>query len=352
MAPPKVALILCTYNMAHYLPESLDSALALKYPNLIIVIVDDGSTDNTLSIIENNYSNKVMYIRQKNQGLFAARNTGIVAVPDADYYSITDADDRLHPLKIWDEVAFLERHPHAVNCFSNIMTFDPMPGKTHDIWQGYRRPVWKGQFLIDSDAQWGIINNPIEKISRYNALTSVATIRGDILRKLKYDPSLKCSGDMDLAIRLTRVGTTGFINQIRYFHRHEGQGMTSYMRNRITVYMQIFDKVWQTADQYTAQEIFFLKKKETDFLLQAWKGIILGQVDPKLLGYIRQRLPNDISLRKNFIIHLIKWANHLGLAQVIARRKAHKFKNTYTAQTPTMNDVLSNMTPCFDSLSA
>ena len=87
-----VSVVIPCYNQAHFLGEAIESVLAQTYPHLEIVVVDDGSTDNTGEVAAR-YPG-VRYVRQENQGLAAARNTGL-RHSSGDYLVFLDADDRL-----------------------------------------------------------------------------------------------------------------------------------------------------------------------------------------------------------------------------------------------------------------
>src|SRR5215203_4293252 len=72
---PLVSVVISCYNQAHFLDEAIESVLAQSHPNFEIIVVDDGSTDNT-SEVASRYQ-KVRIVRQDNQGLSAARNAGL-----------------------------------------------------------------------------------------------------------------------------------------------------------------------------------------------------------------------------------------------------------------------------------
>src|SRR5262245_46419483 len=90
----RVAIVIVCYNQARYLREAIDSALAQTLPDVDVLVVDDGSTDNTGEIALSFPT--VRYVHQRNQGLAAARNTGIHETM-APYLLFLDADDRLLP---------------------------------------------------------------------------------------------------------------------------------------------------------------------------------------------------------------------------------------------------------------
>ncbi len=104
-----VSLIIPTYNRAWLLPQTLASVLEQTYPHLEIIVVDDGSTDDTPAVLAQ-YADRVKTIRQENQGETAARNAGIAAATGA-YFTFLDDDDLIFPDKITRQVQLLESRP-------------------------------------------------------------------------------------------------------------------------------------------------------------------------------------------------------------------------------------------------
>lgn len=97
---PEVAVVIPCYGYAHLLPEAVASAVQQTWPNLRIVIVDDGSPDDTAAVaarlVRQHPSRRIDVVRQANQGLSAARNAGVRAT-DSPLVLPLDADDRLAP---------------------------------------------------------------------------------------------------------------------------------------------------------------------------------------------------------------------------------------------------------------
>jgi glycosyltransferase involved in cell wall biosynthesis len=93
-APPTVAIVITTFNHAHFLGDAIASALAQTRPADEVIVVDDGSTDDPAAVVRG--FARVRLIRQNNQGLSAARNTGLFAA-QAEMIVFLDADDRLLP---------------------------------------------------------------------------------------------------------------------------------------------------------------------------------------------------------------------------------------------------------------
>ncbi len=95
---PLVSVIIPNYNYASYVGEAIDSVLAQDYPNVEIIVVDDGSSDDSRAVIEC-YGDKLRAIFQQNQGVCATRNNG-VAVSSGEFIAFLDADDSWMPGKL------------------------------------------------------------------------------------------------------------------------------------------------------------------------------------------------------------------------------------------------------------
>src|ERR1700744_1176722 len=96
---PLVSIIIPLYNAGNYISETLQSALDQTWPNKEIIIVDDGSTDNSLAIAKSFESEFVKVLSQENKGASAARNKGL-SIAKGEYIQFLDADDLLSPNKI------------------------------------------------------------------------------------------------------------------------------------------------------------------------------------------------------------------------------------------------------------
>jgi glycosyltransferase involved in cell wall biosynthesis len=107
---PLVSVIITSYNQARFLSDAIESVLTQTYSQFEIVVVDDGSTDNAWEVVARYPA--VRYIRQDNQGLSAARNTGLRESNGA-YLVFLDADDRLLPIALETGVNCLRAHPQC-----------------------------------------------------------------------------------------------------------------------------------------------------------------------------------------------------------------------------------------------
>jgi glycosyltransferase involved in cell wall biosynthesis len=107
---PLVSVIIPCYNQAHFLSESVESALSQTYPRSETVVVDDGSRDGTAEVMAR-YSG-IVSVRQDNRGLAEARNAGFRA-STGDYVLFLDADDRLMPNAVEAHLSCFAKHPEA-----------------------------------------------------------------------------------------------------------------------------------------------------------------------------------------------------------------------------------------------
>lgn len=105
---PKVTIVIPVYNGAKYIKYAIESALAQTYDNLEILVVDDGSTDNTKKIVKP-YTDRVRYIKKKNGGVSSALNLAIEEMK-GEYFSWLSHDDTYEPEKVEREIKFLKNN--------------------------------------------------------------------------------------------------------------------------------------------------------------------------------------------------------------------------------------------------
>ena len=111
---PLVSVVIPTYNRSEMLKEAIDSVLAQDFKDYELIVVDDGSTDNTPETVDA-YGDKIVYCRQNNKGVSAARNRGI-RLSAAAFIAFLDSDDLWLPGKLSCQVDFFKSHPGALIC--------------------------------------------------------------------------------------------------------------------------------------------------------------------------------------------------------------------------------------------
>jgi glycosyltransferase involved in cell wall biosynthesis len=114
-----VSVILCTYNRAQLLPRAIRSVLAQKYLSYELIVIDDGSTDNTKELVGQFDDQRIRYVaHERNKGLSAARNTGL-GQATGKYIAFIDSDDEWEKDKLEKQMAFLADKRTPVFIFSN-----------------------------------------------------------------------------------------------------------------------------------------------------------------------------------------------------------------------------------------
>src|SRR6185369_7655534 len=135
MAQALCTIIIPTYNHATYIERSVQCALDQTYPNVEIIVVDDGSTDDTQTRLER-FGSRIVYQRKENGGLGAARNTGI-KLSSGEYLQFLDADDSIAPEKLEKQVAILESQSEIAVVYSDCSCTDheglPIENTSHPL---------------------------------------------------------------------------------------------------------------------------------------------------------------------------------------------------------------------------
>jgi len=113
-APVRVSVIVPTYNRAGLLEQAIDSVLAQTFASFELIVVDDGSTDDSPALLSG-YAGRIRIKRQINRGVSAARNVGMAAAT-GEFIALLDSDDYWLPAKLARQVAFFDAHPGEMIC--------------------------------------------------------------------------------------------------------------------------------------------------------------------------------------------------------------------------------------------
>lgn len=148
--PAKVSVLIPAYNAAAFIGQAIESVLCQTWPNLEVIVIDDGSQDDTLARASAYVGSQVQVISQPNAGASAARNRAF-AMATGEYIQYLDADDLLHPDKIRAQMQCLAQHPQARLSSSAWAMFYDVPDEKElrpsILWQNYTNPI---QWLIDA----------------------------------------------------------------------------------------------------------------------------------------------------------------------------------------------------------
>jgi glycosyltransferase involved in cell wall biosynthesis len=199
-----VSVVVPTYNRAGIISKTIDDVLSQTYQDMEVIVIDDGSTDDTQQVLRN-YGNRIRVITQPNGGAAAARNRGIEASRGA-VIAFQDSDDLWNPEKLSRQVALLGKVDKSVPCClcNALMQNLYGDGKDHfsfdlaEMHPRYREGLW--------------LNVTEVLANRFVLFNQTVAIRRDALEKTGgYDTTLKYLDDVDLPLRLSLEGPWAYI---------------------------------------------------------------------------------------------------------------------------------------------
>ncbi len=156
---PLVSVVMSTYNRADVVGRAIDSILIQTYDNFELVIVDDGSTDNTPSILKKYIAKdkRIVLLKQNNYGLAAARNTG-VNKSQGKYIAFMDDDDISLPKRLEKQVIFLEKYPEYDACICGLQFVDlngrPINDNMNQSYEGSYYPIEQEPYKNKQCIEW------------------------------------------------------------------------------------------------------------------------------------------------------------------------------------------------------
>lgn len=122
MTETRVSAIIPVFNGARYIVQAINSILMQTYPHVEILVVDDGSTDETATMVHSAYESKIRYLVQAHSGAGIARNTGIRHA-SGELLAFLDADDQWYPDKLSVQTAMLNGQPNLDMVFGHYTEF-------------------------------------------------------------------------------------------------------------------------------------------------------------------------------------------------------------------------------------
>jgi glycosyltransferase involved in cell wall biosynthesis len=224
--PPLVSVIVPAYNCGRFVAEAVESALYQDYPAKEVIVVNDGSTDDTL-IRLTRFGSAIRVISQKNAGPPAARNTGLREA-QGSYIALLDADDVWLPGKLSAQVNYLENHAEV--------------GTVYTAWQLWK-PDTNGGFHranVAGPATCALVVDPTRSGWLYNRLlfacellTTTVMLRASIVRAIgEFDITMFNGDDYDYWIRASRIAQIHKLQYVGALYRVTGNSVSRKPRER------------------------------------------------------------------------------------------------------------------------
>ena len=208
--PPLVSLITTVYNTERYLAQSIESALAQSEPNFELILLDDGSTDDSVEVAQRYAAvdQRIRLIKAKHQGRGFVLSTAF-SFASGKYLALLDSDDWLAPSALAETVAVLEAIPEAVMVYSNYYDVNES-GSKQKLGHRCHIPYSRERLLLDLMVFHF-------RLFRRAAFEQVGGI----------DPQYECAPDYDLSLKLSEVGEVIHLEKALYFYRKHANSISA-----------------------------------------------------------------------------------------------------------------------------
>jgi glycosyltransferase involved in cell wall biosynthesis len=242
---PLVSVIIPTYNRGWILKEAVESVLSQTYENYELIVVDDGSTDNTRLLLRS--FKDIRLVSQENKGVSAARNRGIEAAT-GDYLAFLDSDDLWLPEKLDSQMAFFHAHPDAMIC------------QTQETW------IRNGRRINPKKRHYKASGMFFERSLELCLVSpSAVVIKKDLLGRVgQFDEDLPACEDYDLWLRIGARYPVFLVDKPlvikRGGHADQLSALSGLDKYRIQSLKKLLDSNMLTAEQ-RGESVTMLRKK-------------------------------------------------------------------------------------------
>lgn len=226
-----VSIIIPAYNQGHFLGAAIESALGQTYPNVEVIVVDDGSTDDTPQVAAGYAGERLRVVRQANAGLSAARNTGIRHAR-GKFLSYLDSDDQFLPEKIALLMEAMQSDPQIGLVAGQAI---PVDEQGNQIGRIFDEP-------LPAQPERLLLGNPLH-------VGSVLVRQSWQERAGFFDERLRSYEDWDMWLRLGLLGCgMRFVSRPVSLYRFHGRQMTRDGRQMTTATFAVLDNLFARTD--------------------------------------------------------------------------------------------------------
>ncbi len=231
-----VDVIIPAYNAAKYLRAAIESVMSQTFEDWRILLIDDGSIDNTEEVIApflRSLGPKITYIQKENQGLPAARNTAIDN-SSAEFLALLDADDVWLPCRLLESLKSFEKHPQAGLSYGLISRIDP-EGEIISTWGG--------------NHQWAEGNiAPYIYMLKVQLPCPTMTFRRKCIDEVGlFDETMRATEDRDLWLRIALHYEVAFVPEIIACYRSSPNSMSTDPERMLKAQLQFIRKHFGSA---------------------------------------------------------------------------------------------------------
>lgn len=253
--PVKVSVVLPTFNQSHYLLDAIQSILNQTFEDFELIIVNDGSTDDTTKYLSAISHPKLRVVTQQNQGLPNALNNGF-AQARGQYWTWTSTDNVVAPTWLEELVKALDKSPAEVGyAFSHYAGIDD-----------------SGKILfIHRDQRFDLPT----LLMRHTGNASFM-YRAELARKVgNYDAALSHAEDLDMWVRMAEHTSAALVETVLYYYRIHNQSMTAQTDKVRRASQGVVDKyLAKSGGKFDIDALFPSIKLSADPALERWKARI------------------------------------------------------------------------------
>ena len=233
MAQKKISVIIPNYNYARYLDQAIESVLVQSYENIELIVVNNGSTDNSLEVLEK-YGDKIRLINQPNLGQSGARNSGL-SLSSGEFIAFLDADDFWEPNKLEMQISLMNDATQLAYC--GISPFkDPGNEKLQIL-----LPKYKGSctnYFIDLPGASIVLSGE-----------STALFSRELLEKVGiFDAELNSTAGWDFFRRCSRLTNFDFVSEPLVNYRLHSSNMSNSNTKVILDMRRAYSKLFKDID--------------------------------------------------------------------------------------------------------
>lgn len=251
---PTITAIIPTYNRANYICEAIDSVLAQSHPLDEIIVIDDGSTDNTRELLDS-YGNRIEYFSQCNRGPGAARNYGM-RVAKGDFLAFLDSDDVWVPDKTRIQLQMFNNFPDLDIVFGDMANFSQ--DRDNNV------PEIKNRQIHDyCAAHSSHIEHILDCLVIDNIIpTPTVIIRKSCISKIGFfDDRFTIAEDFDYWLRAARCCRFGFTNAVLIKRRRHGNNLVNNWPNRMISRIEVLERFRKDYHDLSPQTLYLLARQ-------------------------------------------------------------------------------------------
>lgn len=295
----KVSVFMPVYNSARFLDDSISSILSQTFNNFNLIIINDGSKDNSMDIIKKyqQADKRIIVVDRAHRGTAVTRNEGLT-LAKGEYLALMDSDDKMHPERLAEQVDLLENNKGIVACGTQMRQFGE---KSNTVVQPVDPDIVKIALMFSPS-----ISNP----------TAMMRLSKIVENKITYQETDVQSEDYRFWIKVSTIGKLTNVDRELYYYRcHQAQATHTHRHNQIKIHKEIVSELLQKINiQLTDQELSI-------FLFDEFRG----EETPNVIWDLRVILPTIINIFNKLI-----YANDNSLLfnkEKLARYLCTKYEN-------------------------